>query len=304
MVQWHGVYPALTTQFRSDESIDLEATAKHLEHLIRSGIHGVILLGSVGENTALDYEEKLAVLRELKQVVAGRIPVLSGVAEITTRVACRFAADAERIGIDGLMVLPAMIYKADRREAITHFRSVARASGLPIMIYNNPPAYYVDVTPEMFHELADEPTVVAIKESSDNPRRITDILNLHGDRFLLFSGVDDLVLESVMLGVKGWVSGLVNAFPDENRVLWELATAGRWNEALELYRWYTPLLHLDTKTKLVQYIKLCMAEVGLGSEVTRAPRLAIAGAEREEILAIIRKALAERPSLAALAARS
>jgi dihydrodipicolinate synthase/N-acetylneuraminate lyase len=303
MVQWHGVYPALTTQFRVDESIDIDATAKHLEHMIRAGIHGVILLGSVGENTALDYDEKLTVLRELKAVVAGRIPVLSGVAEFTTRTACRFARDSESIGLDGLMVLPAMVYKADGREALTHFRTVARASGLPIMIYNNPPSYFVDITPEMFFELADEPTVVAIKESSDNPRRITDIINLHRDRFLLFSGVDDLVLESVMLGVQGWVSGLVNAFPDENRVLWELATGGRWEEARKLYRWYTPLLHLDTKIKLVQYIKLCMAEVGLGSEMTRAPRLRIEGSEREEILGIIRKALAERPALAAAASR-
>jgi len=303
MIQWHGVYPALTTQFRADESIDIEATAKHLEFMIRSGIHGVILLGSVGENTALDYEEKLTVLRELKQVVAGRIPVLTGVAEFTTRTACRFVRDAERMGLDGLMVLPAMVYKADRREALTHFRTVARASGLPIMIYNNPPSYFVDITPEMFFELADEPTVVAIKESSDNPRRITDIINLHRDRFLLFSGVDDLVLESAMLGAQGWVSGLVNAFPEENRVLWDLAMAGRWTEARELYRWYTPLLHLDTKIKLVQYIKLCMAEVGLGSEITRAPRLMIEGKEREEILAIIRKAIAERPALGAMAAR-
>jgi 1-pyrroline-4-hydroxy-2-carboxylate deaminase len=302
-VNWHGVYPALTTQFRDDESIDIQATASHLEKLIAAGIHGVILLGSVGENTALDYEEKLTVLRELKNVVGGRIPVLSGVAENTTRTAVRYARDCERIGIDGLMVLPAMIYKADGREAIAHFRAVARGCGLPIMIYNNPPAYYVDVTPEMFHELAAEPTIVAIKESSDNPRRITDLINMHADRFLLFSGVDDLVLESVMLGAQGWVSGLVNAFPEENRLLWDLATAGRWQEARELYRWYTPLLHLDTKIKLVQYIKLCMAEVGLGSEKTRAPRLAIEGNERAEVLGIIRKALATRPSASVACAK-
>ncbi|MBL8234546.1 MAG: dihydrodipicolinate synthase family protein [Bryobacterales bacterium] len=296
-VTWSGVFPALTTQFRADESLDLDATAKHLESMIASGIHGVILLGSVGENTAHESDEKLTVLRELKAVVSGRVPVLSGVAEFTTRTACRFARDCEEIGIDGLMVLPAMVYKADRREALAHFRAVARASGLPVMIYNNPPSYFVDITPEMFHELAGEPTIVAIKESSDNPRRITDLVNEHGDRFLLFSGVDDLVLESVMLGATGWVSGLANAFPDENRVLWELAKAGRWEEARELYRWYTPLLHLDTKIKLVQYIKLCMAEVGLGSEITRAPRLVIDGAEREEVLGVIRKALATRIDL-------
>ncbi|MBK7926843.1 MAG: dihydrodipicolinate synthase family protein [Bryobacterales bacterium] len=294
---WHGVFPALTTQFHADQSLDLAATAWHLEQMIAAGIHGVILLGSVGENTALSYDEKLTVLRELLPVAKGRIPVLSGVAEFTTATACQYAADCERLGLDGLMVLPAMVYKADRREALAHFRTVARASSLPVMIYNNPVAYPVDLTPEMLVELADEPTMVAVKESSDNVRRITDIINLLGDRYLLFSGVDDLVLESALLGVTGWVSGLVNAFPNENRVLWELAMAGRWEEARALYRWYTPLLHLDTKVKLVQYIKLCMAETGLGSETTRAPRLPLVGEEREQILAIIRKALAARPVL-------
>lgn len=268
--------------------------------MIAAGIHGVILLGSVGENTALSYDEKLTVLRELLPVAKGRIPVLSGVAEFTTATAGRYAADCERLGLDGLMVLPAMVYKADRREALIHFRTVARASSLPVMIYNNPVAYPVDLSPEMLEELADEPTMVAVKESSDNVRRITDIINLLGDRYLLFSGVDDLVLESALLGVTGWVSGLVNAFPNENRVLWELAMAGRWEEARALYRWYTPLLHLDTKVKLVQYIKLCMAETGLGSETTRAPRLPLVGEEREQILAIIRKALAARPDLGAV----
>ena len=296
-VNWQGVFPALTTQFREDESIDLEATAAHLEKMIESGIHGVILLGSVGENTALSYEEKLLVLSEMLPVVQGRIPVMSGVAENTTRTACTFAKDCEKIGIDGLMVLPAMIYKADRREAITHFRAVARASGLPIMVYNNPPSYFVDLTPDCFVELADEKTLVSIKESSGDPRRITDLKNTVGDRYILFSGVDDLVVESAMLGAVGWVSGLVNAFPNENRVLWEHCVAGRWTEALELYRWYTPLLHLDTKIKLVQYIKMCMAEVGLGSEKTRAPRLRVEGAEREEVLRVIRQSLATRPKL-------
>jgi 1-pyrroline-4-hydroxy-2-carboxylate deaminase len=293
-VDWHGVYPALTTQFHDDQSLDLEATAAHLEVLLRSGIHGVIVLGSVGENTALEYQEKLTVLEEMRRVVNGRIPVLTGVAEYTTAVACRYARDAEKIGVDGLMVLPAMVYKADRRETLAHFRTVARASGLPILVYNNPPSYSVDVTPEMFEELADEPTLVAIKESSGDVRRITDLVNLVGDRYILFSGVDDLVLESVLLGVRGWVAGLVNAFPEENAALWRLATSGCWDEARKLYRWYTPLLHMDTKIKLVQYIKLAMAEVGLGSEMVRAPRLPLAGAEREEALRIIRSCIASR----------
>ena len=194
-----------------------------------------------------------------------------------------------RLGVDGLMVLPAMVYKSDPRETITHFRAVARSTGLDLMVYNNPVSYSVDVTPEMFAELADEPRLVAIKESSENVRRITDLKNVCGDRYVLFCGVDDLVLESVLLGATGWVSGLVNAFPAENRLLWDLATAGRWEEAREIYRWYTPLLHLDTHVKLVQYIKLAQQECGLGSEVVRAPRLPLVGEEREEILAIIRQ---------------
>jgi 4-hydroxy-tetrahydrodipicolinate synthase len=265
--------------------------------MIKAGVSGLILLGSVGENTAHEYDEKLTVLKEMVQVVGGRVPVLTGVAENTTRLACRFADDAQKAGVDGLMVLPAMIYKADAREALTHFRTIARSTGLPIMIYNNPPAYYVDITPEMFGDLAGESRIVAIKESSDNVRRITDLINLHGDRFILFSGVDDLVLESVLLGVQGWVSGLVNAFPDENQALWKLATSGHWEEARQLYRWYTPLLHLDTKIKLVQYIKLAMAELGLGTETVRAPKLTLEGDEREQILKIIRHAIATRPTL-------
>jgi 4-hydroxy-tetrahydrodipicolinate synthase len=235
------------------------------------------------------------------QAVQGRIPVLAGVAECTTTLACRFAQEAEKIGVDGLMVLPAMVYKADRRESLAHFRTVAHSTGLPIMVYNNPVAYYVDVTPEMFVELADEPNLVAIKESSENVRRITDLVNLLHDRYILFSGVDDLLLESVLLGAQGWISGLVNAFPEENQALWELAAAGKWQEARELYRWYTPLLHLDTKIKLVQYIKLAMAETGLGTEMVRAPRLPIEGAERQEILRIIRHAMVTRPVLRAAA---
>jgi len=300
-VNWRGVFPAITTQFHDDQSLNLEATARHLEAMIRAGIHGVVLLGTVGENTALAYEEKLEVLREMKRAAAGRIPVLTGVAEYTTALGCRYAGDAEKIGLDGLMVLPGMVYKSDERESLTHFRTIARSTGLPIMIYNNPVSYGVDVPPEAFARLEDVENIVAIKESSENVRRITDLVNIVGSRYILFAGVDDLVLESVMLGAQGWISGLVNAFPHENRELWDLATAGRWQEARELYRWYTPLLHLDTKVKLVQYIKLAMAEAGLGSEMVRAPRLPIVGEEREEILAVIRHAIATRPSLAAAA---
>ena len=294
-VSWRGVFPAVTTQFHSDHSLDLAGTSRHLEKLIHSGVHGIIMLGTVGENCSLEYSEKLEVLTAAVRQVAGRVPVMTGVAECSTAMACRFAVEAQKAGVDGLMVLPAMVYKSDPRETINHFRAVAKATDLPILCYNNPVSYGVDITPAMFADLADEPRFVAIKESSENVRRITDLKNCCGDRYLLFCGVDDLILESVLLGAVGWVSGLVNAFPEENRLLWDLATSGKYEEALRVYRWYTPLLHLDTHLKLVQYIKLAMAETGLGSETVRAPRLPIDGQEREEILAIIRQAIKTRP---------
>jgi len=294
-VNWRGVFPAATTQFHNDQSLDIKGTTTHVERMLRAGVHGLILLGTVGENCSLEYREKLDVLRATIEQVSGRVPVLSGVAECSTALACHFAADAKKAGVDGLMVLPGMVYKSDPRETMTHFRAVAKATDLPILCYNNPVSYGVDITPSMFAELADEPRFVAIKESSENVRRITDLKNLCGDRYLLFCGVDDLVLESVVLGAVGWVSGLVNAFPEEGRLLWDLATSGKYDEALKVYRWYTPLLHLDTHVKLVQYIKLASAECGHGSELVRAPRLPLAGREREEILAIIRQAIKTRP---------
>jgi 4-hydroxy-tetrahydrodipicolinate synthase len=293
--EWRGVFPAATTQFLPDLSIDVRSTLAHVDKMIDAGVHGLIMLGTVGENCSLEYGEKLEILKATIDHAAGRVPVLSGVAECTTALACRFARDAKRIGASGLMVLPAMVYKSDPRETMTHFRAVAAASDLPIMVYNNPVSYHVDITPEMFAELADEPRLVAIKESSENVRRITDLRNICGDRYTLFCGVDDLVLESLLLGADGWVSGLVNAFPAENRLLWDMATAGRWAEALAVYRWYTPLLHLDTHVKLVQYIKLAVQECGLGSERVRPPRLPLVGEERERILAIIRRGIADRP---------
>ncbi len=296
-VHWRGVFPAATTEFSPDQSLNIPATLAHLDAMIDAGVHGLIMLGTVGENCSLDYAEKLEVLRASVAHVGGRVPVLTGVAECTTRLACRFAADARKIGVDGLMVLPAMVYKSDPRESIAHFRAVAGATDAPIMVYNNPVSYGVDVTPEMFLDLADEPNLVAIKESSENVRRITDLTNVCGDRYTLLCGVDDLVLESLLLGAVGWVSGLVNAFPAENRLLWDLATSGRWDEARDVYRWYTPLLHLDTHVKLVQYIKLADQECGLGSETVRAPRLKLEGPERERILGIIRKGIATRPSV-------
>src|SRR5262249_54246364 len=298
VVNWHGVFPAATTQFHPDQSLDLPATANHLARLLRAGVHGIILLGTVGENCSLEYAEKLEVLRRGVEQVERRVPLLTGVAECSTALACRFAADARKIGVDGLMVLPGRVYKSDPPEPPPHYRAVASATDLPIMCYNNPVSYGVDITPSMFTDLADEPKFVAVKESSENVRRITDLKNTCGDRYLLFCGVDDLVLESVVLGAVGWVSGLGNPFPAEPRLLWDRATAGRYEEALKVYRWYTPLLHLDTHPKLVQYIKLAMAETGMGSETVRAPRLPLAGREREVILTLIRQAIKTRPTRA------
>ena len=294
---WQGVFPAVTTQFRQDQSIDHEATERHIEALIASGVTGLVMLGSLGENVTLSPEEKRAVVDRAKKTSRGRVAVLSGVSECSTEMACRYARDMERLGIDGLMVLPAMVYKADPRETIAHFRTVARASGLPILCYNNPIGYGVDLTPPMFAELADEKTLVAIKESSGDVRRITDIYNAVGDRYAIFCGVDDLIVESVMLGAVGWVAGLGLAFPRENQYLWDLATSGQWEQARDIYRWYMPLLHLDTHIKFVQYIKLAIQECGLGAEWVRMPRLPIAGEERERVLAVIRKGIAARPAV-------
>jgi 4-hydroxy-tetrahydrodipicolinate synthase len=267
--------------------------------MVKAGIDGLIMLGTVGENCSLEPQEKLEMLKATIDHVKGRVPVLTGVAEYTTSLACRFAGNARKVGVNGLMVLPAMVYKSDGRETLNHYRTVAAATDLPIMCYNNPVSYGVDITPRMFADLADLPTLVAIKESSENSRRITDLKNEVGDRFILFGGVDDLALESAVLGAAGWVSGLVNAFPHESRLFWDLATAGRLDEARALYRWYTPLLHLDTHVKLVQYIKLAVAECGFGSEMVRPPRLSLAGEERERVLGIIRHAIATRPKLPA-----
>jgi len=294
-VSWKGVFPAVCTQFHPDQSLDIAGTLAHIDALLTAGVDGLVMMGTVGENTSLEPGEKRELLRATVEHVGRRVPVLTGVAEYTTAGACRWASEATRLGADGLMVLPPMVYRSDGRETIAHLRAVARTTDLPIMVYNNPPAYGVDITPEMFAELADEPHFVCIKESSDDPRRITDILNRTGDRYLLFAGVDDLFLECLLLGAVGWVSGLVNAFPHESRLLWDLATAGKWDEARQVYRWFTPLLHLDTHVKLVQYIKLAAAECGYGREVCREPRLPLVGTERQDLLRLVRTAVATRP---------
>lgn len=294
---WSGVFPAVTTQLRQDESLDLDATARHLEVLIDSGISGIVMLGSLGENAALAAAEKRSVVQMALETARGRVPVLSGVVENSTAAAVQYVRDMEELGAQGLMVLPAMIYRADPDETMHHYRAVARATGLPIICYNNPLAYGVDITPAMFTQLADVKNFVAIKESSGDVRRVTDLRNAVGDRYALFCGVDDLVLESAVLGIDGWIAGMGLAFPRENQRLWDLAMAGRFAEARAIYRWFTPLLHLDTPVKFVQYIKLAIQEAGLGAEWVRAPRRVLAGEERQRILEIIHRGLASRPKL-------
>ena len=295
--RWQGVFPAVTTQMRKDQSLDLEATARHLQALIESGVDGLVMLGSLGESAALEPEEKRRVLTVAKGTAAGRVPVLSGVVETSTAAAIRFAREAEKMGLDGLMVLPAMIYRADAAETLAHFRAVARSTALPIIVYNNPLAYVVDITPQMFVELAPIENLVAIKESSGDVRRITDLRNAVGERYQLFCGVDDLVLESVVLGATGWIAGMGLAFPKENQYFWDLAIKGDYQAAREIYAWYTPLLHLDTPVKFVQYIKLAIQEAGLGAEWVRAPRLPLEGEERGRILEIIHRGLETRPRI-------
>ena len=295
---WSGVFPAITTQLHRDGSLDLDATAAHAEALIRSGIRGLIFLGSLGENQSLDPAEKRRVMEAMRAAVRGRVPVLSGVAENSLDAAVAYVRDGERLGLDGFMLMPPMVYRSpDPRESLHHFRTVARATGLPIMIYNNPISYGHDLTPELFATLADQRNFVALKESSGNTRRITDLHNTVGGRYAIFTGVDDLALESAVLGIDGWVAGTGIAFPEENQYFWELTRKGDWARAREIYRWFTPLLHLDVHPKFVQYIKLAVQEAGLGSEWVRAPRLSLVGAERKAVLRIIHEGLAHRPRL-------
>ncbi len=294
---WSGVFSAVTTKFTRDGALDLKHLERHFKFQIEAGVRGLVVLGSLGENATLSPEEKLEIVKLAVSVGRGRIPVLSSVAETTTSGACRFVERAGAHGVDGFMVLPGMLYWSDPRETMVHFRTVAEASEKPIMIYNNPVAYRVDVTPAMFAELANEPKFVAIKESSGDARRINDIRTLVGDRYQIFTGVDDLALESFVLGACGWVAGLVCAFPRESVALFNLVKSGRTKEALELYRWFLPLLHLDTSTKFVQYIKLAEMVVGVGTEYVRAPRLTLVGEERRDVLRTIRTALKHRPRI-------
>ncbi len=294
---WQGVFPAITTQMHKDGSLDLDATACHADVLIRSGVNGLVFLGSLGENQPMTGEEKRRVMEAMIRAVNGRVQLLSGVAETSTAEAIRYVRDVEKLGVDGVMLMPAMLYKSAPDETLAHFRTVAKSTGLPIMIYNNPISYANDITPEMFAQLAEQKNFVALKESSGDVRRITDIRNAVGDRYAVFTGVDDLALEASILGIDGWVAGSGIAFPQENQYFWELTRRGEWDKARAIYRWFTPLLHLDTNVKFVQYIKLAVQECGLGAEYVRAPRQVLKGEERKRVLKIIHDGIANRPKI-------
>jgi 4-hydroxy-tetrahydrodipicolinate synthase len=294
-ILWSGVYPAATTQFKPDLSVDYESTQKGLDALVRAGVNGLVILGTCGENNSLDAEEKRKLARAAVEVVDGRVPVISGVSEMTTEACCRFTRDVEAAGVDALMALPAMVYVPTEAELEMHFRTVAGASGLPMMLYNNPPAYRAEITTGLLARLADVPTIVAIKESAPDTRRFTDVLNAFGDRYIVMAGLDDVALEGLLLGARGWVSGLTSAFPEESVALVRELEQGRLDAALAIYRWFMPLLHLDAEHDLVQSIKLAEEVMGRGSERVRMPRMPLAGERRAEVLAMIETAAATRP---------
>jgi 4-hydroxy-tetrahydrodipicolinate synthase len=294
---WRGVFPAATTQFQPDLSIDFEGTQAVLDALVRDGVHGLVVMGTCGENNSLDAEEKRRLLSAAVEVVNKRVPIIVGVSELTTPKACAFARDAETLGADALMVLPSMVYVPTEVELETHFRHVAQATGLPIMLYNNPPAYRVNIGLDVLQRLTDVPNIVALKESAPDTRRFTDLANSFGDRFVLMAGLDDVAFEGLLLGARGWISGLTSAFPQESVALVEALQAGDLATARAIYRWFMPLLHLDAAHDLVQSIKLAEQIMGRGAERVRLPRLPLAGARRAEVTAMVEAAAANRPAL-------
>jgi 1-pyrroline-4-hydroxy-2-carboxylate deaminase len=292
---WSGVFPAATTQFDSALEVDLGATQEVQKALLRDGVHGLVLMGTVGEGNSLSALEKRSVLHAAVEVSEGKVPVIAGVSEFTTATAVSFARDAERIGAAGLMLLPAMVYVPTAAELEHHFRAVAQATSLPIMLYNNPPSYRVDIDIATLGRLTDIHNIVAIKESAPDTRRFTDLINEFGDRFVLFAGLDDMAFEALTLGARGWVSGLTNAFPIESLLLYEALRNGDLDRARSIYRWFMPLLHLDSEHDLVQSIKLAEQIMGRGIERVRPPRLPLTGARRAEVVARVERARDTRP---------
>lgn len=291
MKKWSGVFPAVTTKMTRDGAVDVAATQASIDRLIRNGVSGVIVLPMLGENASIKLEEKETIIRAAKEVVAGRVPLLTGLAEISTEAACAAAQRYQRFGAEGMMVFPSLGYKTDPRETAEWYKAIAGASDLPIMIYNNPIAYGVDVTPAILRELVDTPSIVCIKEETGDIRRVTDLFIALGDRFSVFCGVDDLIVESMALGATGWVSGMTNAWPAECVEIFELCRKQDFAAARELYHILTPSFHLDTHVKLVQYIKMAEHLVYGAPEWTRAPRLPLVGQERERVIATIKEAM-------------
>lgn len=296
--QWKGVMPAVTTKFDDSDQLDLKAFEVNIRAQIDAGVHGIILGGTLGEASTLTFEEKRILVRKTVSISDGKVPVIINIAEQSTRSAIEMAKIAEEDGASGLMMLPPMRYKADDRETVTYFKKVAQSTVLPIMIYNNPVDYGIEVTLDMFSELLEScDNIQAVKESTRDISNINRIRNRFGDRLAILCGVDTLALESLLIGADGWVAGLVCAFPAETVAIYELSKAGRIEEAIELYRWFLPLLELDINTKLVQNIKLAEVATGIGTENVREPRLPLAGEERQRVLEIINNALQKRPTL-------
>ena len=295
--KWKGIMPAVTTKFLDNDKLDLETFKINIEEQLSAGVHGIVLGGSLGESSTLDESEKKTLLNQTVEIVSGRIPVIMNIAASSTKKAIESAILAERNGASGLMILPPMKYKADNRETLEFFKKIATKTSLEIMIYNNPVDYGIEVTLSMFEELMSIKNIVAVKESTRNISNITKMKAKFGDRYKILAGVDTLALESLMMGADGWVAGLVCAFPKETVAIYELYKAGRTKEAIEIYRWFLPLLELDTTSKLVQNIKLAEVATGIGTEKVREPRLPLIGEERKNVIEIIEKSLKTRPKL-------
>lgn len=296
-INWEGVMPAVTTKFTADDKLDLDLFEINIKAQLDAGVHGIVLGGTLGEASTLTDEEKSILTRKTVEIVAGSVPVMMNIAEQTTKGAIAAAAQAKKDGANSLMMLPPMRYKANDAETVAYFKAVAQSTSLPIMVYNNPIDYKIEVTLDMFEDLLQEANIVAVKESTRDISNVTRIKNRFGDRLKIMTGVDTLALESLLMGADGWVAGLVCAFPAETVAIYELQKAGRIAEALEIYRWFLPLLELDIDAQLVQNIKLAEVHTNIGSEHVRAPRLPLSGARREEVLNIIRLGLASRPKL-------
>lgn len=294
-INWTGVFPALTTKFTADDQLDLSLFEKNLLAQLEAGVNGVVLGGTLGEASVLTTVEKEQLVKFAVSTCAGKVPVVLNIAEGSTKEALQQAAYAKAWGAKGIMMLPPMRYKSDHRETVSYFKTVAESTELPFMIYNNPVDYKIEVTLDMFEELAACENINAVKESTRDVSNVTRMRNRFGDRFKILCGVDTIAMEELCLGADGWVAGLVCAFPKETVAIYNLVKAGRIEEATRIYRWFMPLLELDIHPKLVQYIKLAETQAGIGSEYVRAPRLTLIGKEREEILKIINDGIATRP---------